>query len=155
ELITRLRTELDAEPLPLLRQAEGYRAREVTPQQRQAAKKALRAMDRSLADAVENELPQLIHEPAPSSPPPTPSEQTEPPAPEIEERLFTTSTDGMSWEILLRLTENGNGWISVSERPAITDPTPKRLVVEVNMGSPLMLNFGGRDAVEMESVLRV
>lgn len=161
ELITRLKQELDAEPLPLLRQAEAYRAREVTPQQRRAAKKATQAMGPSLADAVERELPDRVQDPVedkPKVPPstvPTPASDQQPPAQHVEERRFKTSAGGTSWEILLRLTERGNGWITLSEVPRTTDPAPKLLVVEVNLGSPFMLNFGGRDAVEMESVLRV
>ncbi|MFG2043998.1 ATP-binding protein [Dactylosporangium sp. NPDC048998] len=163
ELITRLKAELDYEPIPLLRQADGYRVREVTPQQRQAAKKAVKAMDRALADAVENELPKRIQEPVesdpqvppPAGPTPTSDQRQRPTEEHVDERLFMTSTDGTSWEILLRLTERGSSWISLSEVPATTDPAPKRLVVELNLSSPFMLNFGGRDAVEMESMLRV
>lgn len=155
ELITRLREELDAAPLPLLRQAEEYRALAVTPQQRQAAKRALKAMDRSMTEAVGKELPQRIQEPTNFDPLPAPTAVLDPPLPTIEERLFQTSTDGTTWEILLRLTETEKGWISITERPAATDPAPKQLVVDINMGSPLMLNYGGRDAVEMEAILRV
>ncbi|WP_093592591.1 ATP-binding protein [Lentzea waywayandensis] len=161
ELISRLREELDAEPLPLLRQAEGYRARKATSQQLQAAKKAMNAMDSAFAKAVEQDLPERIEDsdgPGPVAPPmaePTLVTVPQPIAAPVDERVYQTMANGTSWEIVLRLTDQGDEWISLTEIPKTVDPAPKRLVVEVNVSSAFMRNFSGRDAVETESVLRV
>jgi hypothetical protein len=164
ELVQQLRQEVDAQPLPLLNQAEGYRAREVTRQQRNAALKALGSMNAALADAVGRELPDGIRESRKSGPqtPPMPAPHptsgdvsADKPDKPVVERVYKTSVDGATWEVVLRLVERGDKWISLKEVPATTAPSPKWLIVEVNLGHQFMRNFGGRDAVETESVLRV
>jgi Histidine kinase-, DNA gyrase B-, and HSP90-like ATPase len=153
ELVEELRKALDAEPLPLLKQAESYRAREPEPRQREAAKRALDSTSEAVGKAVTTDLAsRLADQPAPTAVPalPTPAEQ-------ISARTLDVVFRGQRWEITVELTEGPDAdWITLADNTVTgAAADPRRLGLRLNINTPFMRQFGGTDTREVEAVMRV
>jgi hypothetical protein len=149
-----LREKLDEKPLPLLDQAEGYRAK---PKADELKKAAVLAAGRT-ADVMEREAPPVIEDQLTAPP-----ESQAPPAGLTQASLASTrqikvDLHGDKWLITLELSDDpGVGeWVSISDRPAQEDRSGvRRLGVRLSLVHPFMLRFGGADAARIEPLLRV
>ena len=126
ELVDELRKALDAEPLPLLKQAESYRAREPEPRQREAAKRALDATTDAIGKAVATDLPSRLDE--------QPAATTVPTLPTPTERISTRTLDvafrGQRWQITVELSEDPEGdWIILADNTVTDGTVDPRLLV--------------------------
>jgi hypothetical protein len=151
-----LAEHLDAEPLPLLAQAEGHRVR---PTRKSLQAGARAAVDRT-AGVIERDVPQVLEREIDAGPDPTP-----PPAnlPVTEllasERTIDVELRGQSWRIILELTTDPavGDWISISDRTSIRDGAIERrcICVRLSLAHPFTDRFGGTDAASIEPLLRL
>jgi hypothetical protein len=147
-----LRELLDAEPLPLLRQAEQFRARLKPEMLQPAAEKAVE----QTAATIEREVPPVVLHQIEEGP-----EQQEPPAelppaaPPQTLRRIMIDIRGTRWEITIELaTDPGIGsWLTVSEHE--TDGDTCRLGLRLALAHPFMERFAGSDPDRLEPLLRV
>src|SRR5205085_4937074 len=116
-----LKEELDKEPLPLLEQAEGYRARLKTKELRSGAEVATE----HTADVIEQDVPQVLKEqfdtqPENSDPPPT-----LPPTTTLSRRVIDVALNGSQWQIILELSDDPSigDWVDVCDQLVIPDAT--------------------------------
>jgi hypothetical protein len=146
-----LKKELDAEPLPLLKQAENWRAsnREIKNGAEEATSRTALAIEREVPAALD----QLDEEPA-----------GEPPLVLPQADLAVTRTiripyKGHEWEIVIELTNNPavGDWLDISNGVA-TGPGGKRLhrlSIRVALAHPFMVHFAGNSAERIEPLLRI
>jgi hypothetical protein len=149
-----LKEKLDEKPLPLLDQAEGYRAKPKTDELKKAAVTAAgrtaAVMESGITPVIEDQLTA----PPESQPPPAGL----PPASMASTWQIDVDLDGDKWLITLELSDDpGVGeWVSISDRPAQDDKSGvRRLGVRLSLVHPFMLRFGGADAARIEPLLRV
>lgn len=151
-----LEDHLNAEPLPLLDQAEGYRARA----QQDALKKGAEAAAERTANVIEHEVPpvlerQITEEPDTQSPPvylpPTTNTASKR---EIDVELHETK-----WKIILDLSNDPtiSDWITVSDRSTSQDGDVKtrQVGVRLSLAHPFMERFSGTDSNDIEPLLRL
>jgi len=152
EFLEKLREELDAEPLPLLKQAENFRSRTIT---RQQAKMISDATD-STARSIEAELPSFIEEVLVNATgggdvlldsPPDLSHGIS--------RVVAFHLDGQEWEVTVASIQDANSARWLTRR--ISDRTGKvmRIDVTLNAAHPFVSQFALGDKDSFEAVLRI
>ena len=154
ELIEALRRALEAEPLPLLRQAENYRAREPEPRQREAAKRAIDSTADAIGKAVNRDLPDRAagkDSAAEVSAPDLPA-----PVNMVASRQLEVTYDQQRWVVTIELSEDHDAdWLCISDSGEPIDQDPRRIGIRVNINNSFMRRFGGTDATEMEPIMRL
>ncbi|MDT0202404.1 ATP-binding protein [Nocardioides sp. AE5] len=149
EFEEKLRAALDSEPLPLLKQAEHYRARQASKQEQ----KRIRTATENTADVVEKELPNALAEgigAVAESPGPTDITTPEDSTGDVE-REFSFGHQGRTWT--LRMTASSRPgetrWLvrHVEVEPRSGDVTAH---VVLNTAHPFLKQFalGSTDAIE-------
>jgi hypothetical protein len=149
-----LREKLDEKPLPLLDQAEGYRAK---PKADELRKAAVLAAGRT-AGAMERDVPPVIEDQLTSAPENQAPPSGLPQASMASTRQTEVDLDGDKWLITLELSDDpGVGdWVSISDRPAPNDKSGvRRLGIRLSLVHRFMVRFGGADAARIEPLLRV
>ena len=151
-----LAEHLDAEPLPLLAQAEGHRVR---PSQRSFQAGARTAAERT-AGVIERDVPQVLEREIDAGPDPaSPPEDLPVAASLATERTIDVELRGQHWRIILELTTDPaiGDWISISDRVAVRDGAVERrsICVRLSLAHPFMDRFGGTDAASIEPLLRL
>ena len=150
-----LREQLDAEPLPLLRQAEEHRVR---PRPGESLSAAEEAIGRT-AEVIENQVPSVLSPQLGAQPddqrPPTELPRTR----FASRRDIPAELNGCRWVIQLELTDDPavGDWLTVSDRPA-SEPRPGQpriLALRVSLAHPFMVRFAGADGSEIEPLLRL
>jgi hypothetical protein len=162
EFVDLLRDQLDAEPLPLLRQAENYRVRRPDPVPDEIVNEMLnRIVDLIPVDLVVNEIvldetddveddvEEDVEEQTPSVAAP---KETATVAPVT--RTTTISVNDRPWHVTLHLVaDEANGdWLSVQRLDQIGQST---LEIAVNRAVPFMRNFAEVPSQELEPVWRL
>jgi hypothetical protein len=159
EVLRQLKDELDSEPLPLLKQAEDYRAKlksvDITPVAQQAVDQTATIVSRRVAPVVKDELAQTpleFHLPA----------IDEPPVPPIASREITLDLDSQAWTISIELSnEPGVGdWLTIQSDSLELDSGEntnaiRRVVMRLAMSHPFMLRFAGATGEHVEPILRL
>lgn len=148
-----LKEELDREPLPLLRQAEGYRTR---PRQEEVRAGAQIAVERT-AEVIEREAAPVLQEQVTETDPGAAPEAL-PPAELASHRRIDIECDGVPWEIELELSTDPavSDWLYVSDRPSPPTGGTRTLGIRVAMAHPFMERFAGTwDVAQIEPLLRV
>jgi hypothetical protein len=151
-----LKKELDAEPLPLIEQAEGYRARIRKDELKLGADIA----NKRTADAIEREVPpviekQLEEEPAPKNPPRNllPTEET------ISKRVIEVTLHDNTWQITLELSNDPaiSEWVSISDKPTTQSQKGqvRQIGVRLSLAHPFMERFSGTAPDQIEPLLRL
>jgi hypothetical protein len=157
EVLDRLRSAVEEEPMNLLRQAEQYRARPTKAALTPVAHKATVSVTTSLEHTAG---PVLSIEPAPleleQGVPPTP--QTLDIAP-VSQRCVEILVDGNRWVINLRMTLDPEvtEWLRFSDQTTsglFEDIEEHRLTVDVSLAHPFVERFIGADNENTELMLR-
>jgi hypothetical protein len=149
-----LREHLDEDGLPLLRQAEGFRARAARDALQPAAAAAVQSTSEALRSGLEGMLGG--REESPMEPVPPPATLPESSAP-LAARTIQTRFRGEAWEISIELTNEATiaDWVQISDRPSTpTGGGPRRLGLRVSMAHPFMVRFAGTDAEDTDALLR-
>ncbi len=147
---------LDAEPLPLLKQAEGHRVR---PKAEDFIKGAQTANERT-TEAIQKCVPPLIqkqHELGPETQPvPASLPQAEKTA---STREIQVEVSGVKWLIRIELSTDPavGDWLSISDA-ANRPPAPKGcrlLCLRLSLTHPFMQRYCGTTADKIEPILRI
>lgn len=148
-----LRERLNEKHLPLLDQAEGYRAR---PKGEDLKHGALLAAGRT-AETIEREVQHVIEEQLISDPETKGLPIGLPFAGLASTREIEIELDGSKWLIVLELSDDPSvgEWVSISDRPVSDKWGVRRLGVRLSLVHPFMMRFGGTEAGKIEPLLRV
>lgn len=146
-----LREHLDSRDLPLLKQAEGHRAREPRSHMTTAARQAVT----NTTQALQTRLPEVLPAVADAEPIDTATSEA-PPQPTLAHRRFDITFRDKVWSINVELTEDPaeSQWLAVSDMIA-TRQEPRRLDIRVSMAHPFMVRFAQTDSEDVEALLRV
>jgi len=155
DILAWLKTELDKEPIPLLKQAEGYRARpgRGASDEAQAGVKAVTGAQNVVAQYV----PQLLDTQLTNSPDSTALPESLPPVTPSTSRESTLSLKhaGKSWIIRIELIsdETCYDWLQIASEYVKCDP---RLIhIRVNSNHPFMLRHATPDHSELDGLIRL
>jgi hypothetical protein len=149
-----LKDELNEGPLPLLDQAEGYRAR---PKPEELKRGAIVAAGRT-ADTIEREVTPVLNEQLSTPPDNQGLPAGLPVAVKASTREIPLDLREGRWLITLELTDDPSigDWVSISDRPAQSDKSGvRRLGVRLSLAHPFMQRFGGVEPSRIEPLLRV
>ena len=152
-----LREHLDAEPLRLLSQAEGYRVRFKTDELKRGAETATERT----AEAIEHHVPPVLEQQIRQAPDFTKPPCELPKAVTVAKRVIDVELAGQPWRIILELSDDPGiaDWISVFDQPPeVTlskDGQVRQVGVRLALSHPFMERFGGTDATEIEPLLRI
>ena len=146
-----VKEHLDSEELPLLKQAEGYRALEARKKRTRSARQAVD----STARAMESGLPQVIPAIVDAEPVDTPTEET-PHRSTLASRRFDIQFRQRKWTINVELTDDPaeGQWLVLSD-VAQSREQPRRVDIRVSMVHPFMVRFAQTDSEDVEALLRV
>jgi len=144
-----LRDHLDEEKMPLLKQAEGFRARVAKKKLETGAKNAVD----DTAEEMETNLPTLLDgmsecvaDEEPTSPLPK--------RPEVAAKTLKISHAGSDWIITIRLVDDPaeSQWLAISDQA----PEEKhRLEIRVSTSHPFMIRFAQVNEEALAALLRV
>jgi hypothetical protein len=151
-----LAEHLDAEPIPLLAQAEGHRVR---PSRATLSIGARTAVDRT-ASVVEHDVPGVLEYEIEEGPLAAPPPVTLPLTEElVAERAIDVELQGQPWRITLELSADPavSDWVSVSDQPVSRESGVDRrcICVRLSLAHPFMDRFGGPDTASIEPLLRL
>jgi hypothetical protein len=150
-----LKEDLDRDNLPLLSQAEGYRAR---PKNQNVSAGAEKATEHTAA-IIRREMPRVIEEQIDS-----PLENSLPPSAlpatvATSHREVTVDIRGQIWLVSLELSNDPaiGDWLSIADhrQNGETVGTRRRIAVRMSLAHPFMIRFGGVDAEKIEPILRL
>jgi hypothetical protein len=150
ELLKALRKEIDSKPLPMLRQAEGYRARKASKTMVNAAEKAVASTATAISKSGEVVAEQISNsgkqEEIPTSLP-------------VQEhtgrRTLTLDIRGQQWLVAIDLTTDPavTQWVQIMDKPG---PKGKReLGIRMSLSHPFTQRFGGVNADQIEGLVRI
>jgi hypothetical protein len=146
-----LREHLDSEDLPLLKQADAYRAL-ATKRDRAAA--ATKALERT-SKVIESSMPDVLPRVADAMPVET---QEVPLAPQasLARRELNVKFRGSNWIIRIELSDDPaeGDWLTISDRQA-NDDGNETLEIRIAMTHPFMLHFAQTDPDDIEALIRV
>lgn len=146
-----LKDHLDSPELPLLKQADAYRALASRAERSGAAQQAVTRT----AEALEKGLPAVL-----------PKIAAEPPVETNTQPLVRQSTlaarelrlefRGQDWLIKIELTDDPaeGQWLSMSDQPA-NRSNPQIIEIHVSLAHPFMVRFAQTDPDDIEALLRV
>ena len=147
-----LKEELNADPIPLLNQAEGYRVRQKTPDLKPGAETSTRRTSKT----VENEVPPIVEaqldEDPENKPPPSNLPTTEM---RVADKTVSVKINGKTWKISIELVNDQavGDWISVSDDP--WDGKVRRVKIRMSLAHPFMLQYSGVEASQIEPLQRL
>lgn len=146
-----LKEELDKGNLPLLRQADGYRAIAARGERQAAAREAVERT----TTALEQKLPEIIEAVA-SKTPVEASEQALEPQPMLASKEIAINFRGEVWRIKVELGDDPaeSQWLDVSDTPK-SKGSDRVLEIRVSLAHPFMISFAQTDPDDVEALLRV
>lgn len=148
-----LREELDAEPLPLLDQASGFRKTRDTDDYREGAEEAAdstaQSVEEEAADAVRQVDDRGVKE----------DDKESLPSREIAaQRVVEIDYKGETWEITIELSndESVGPWLEFCDGLVEKDGESKRRIgIRLSLAHPFMKRYGGTQKDDIEPLLRV
>jgi len=146
-----LKEELDKADLPLLRQADGFRAIAARTERAAAAREAI---TRTTA-ALEQNLPEVIPSVADKPPVETRDRALED-QPALASREIRIDFREESWLIKIELSDESadSDWLSISDGSG-SRPTDRTIEIRVSLTHPFMVSFAQTDPDDVEALLRV
>lgn len=150
DILNWLRQELDKEPLPLLKQAEGYRVGRV--QRSRSAEVVITDTQHVVAQRVPPLVEDQLSKPADG----TPLQVNMPEAPYVVRRdvHFRVEHAGQEWHIELELVsdEDMYPWLDVAGGERGLE---RQLKIRVNIAHPFMIRFTSPDGSELIPLVRI
>ena len=152
EFLEKLKDQLDAERLPLLQQASGYRAKPTKEEAKKAAAVVVERTALALEERAGDTLDDLeVLEP--EDHPPDTFTRVQPK--DLEKRVIEIERHGTCWEIVLEASyeESMGDWLEVIT--ANPERGRRRLGVRLSVMHPFTQRFAGVDAVALEPLMRI
>ena len=148
-----LREKLDEADLPLLAEAEGFRARVVQRELRAEAEKA----NARVAETIEKEAPPVLEDQSVSPPVVDPPPLTVPPDPSGTSKVIELTHRGVQWKITIELSLDPaiEEWLSVSDKLPTRSNAPREITVRMSLAHPFMQRFCRPESAEIEGLERV
>lgn len=146
-----LKDHLDSDELPLLRQADGYRALAAKNERKEAAQKAVERTAEVMAEALPSILPHVVDEPPAETLTQALSGQTI-----LANRKLAIDFRGQRWLIKIELSDEPSEyqWLSVSDQ--VSDDGIRNVIeIRVALAHPFMVSFAQTDPDNVEALLRV
>lgn len=146
-----LKDHLDSDDLPLLRQADSYRA---LASKRDRTRIATEALVRA-ADAMQSSLPGALPKVADGVPVETGSESLAP-QPMLAERELRFDFRSTKWIVRIILSDDPaeGDWLTISDR-ADSDEKTETMELRIAMAHPFMIAFAQTRSDEVEALIRV
>jgi hypothetical protein len=154
EFLSALKEALDSDPLPLLDQAEGYRAKRASHEAERAAARAVESTARVLPEATEAIERQIEQEPDPGPPGQYKTDGG------TGTQTLDLRIKGIPWRIEVDLTTDpaATDWVSTFDAPA-SDGKPevntRRLGIRLSLSHPFTQRFGGATSTDIEGLVRI
>jgi hypothetical protein len=147
-----LREHLETGAMPLLSQAEGFRARVAQRELRAEADKA----NARVAETLEKEAAPVLEVQTAMPPVTDPLPHSLPPDPSGSSRVIEVTHRGVQWRITIELSLDPavEDWLSVTDRPAVKN-APREIAVRMSLAHPFMERFCRVDSSEIEGLERV
>jgi hypothetical protein len=143
-----LKEELDVEPLPLLKQARGFRKLEANRNSLKAAKEAVDSTSKALVDNLPGALPMLLAEAAEEPKEPT---QSDP----LVARTLDFRHLGQDWRVDVSAHREESSRDFFTHSYEFEGGTQLRLSIRLNIAHPFVIRFGQRDSDGLEVMLRL
>lgn len=164
QFLRMLRKELSKEDFPLLQQAREHRTKNSVRGTRGDAATAMNSIATTLSGS--NLKDELAGFEDLTSETDTPNEsstyQEDTPLPDLENEdkeqvKFELSFRNEKWSIAIELSysEDSTEWLTIRNRPSITDPEPREITVRVAMLHPFMAQFPTMDSESFTAVLNI
>ena len=150
EFLSALRTHLDSGPLPLLQQAEKYRARQASSDAASAATRAAGATAAALAGA-EHLLEEQIDAVPSTRPPAEDYGSTE----VASTRKLQLEVKGVTWNVTIDTTTDPSATDWVKVRELVHESHERQLGILFSVSHPFTQRFGGTTAAEVEGLVRI
>ena len=146
-----LETHLDSKELPLLQQADGYRAQLPKNELAEMSRNAVDKTARVIEEELPRSLPSVADEPPEDTQTDALSEQ-----PYIHDREIIIDFRDQQWLIKIELTDDPVEieWLKISDLEG-TDDVDTVIEIRVAVDHPFMKRFGQKNSDEMQALLRV
>jgi hypothetical protein len=153
EFIRVLRAALD-KGMPMLRQADGYRAKTPSVKLRKRADEAVRGAAAALSGASPHTLEILARDGQPAVMPerlPIPSRGSP-----IQEFSLRVGAERWAVQVQLSYDDRSADWLTISRRPSAGSTEPRQLGIQILMAHPFVVQFfGGGSPEELQGMLRL
>lgn len=151
ELLEKMKLQLDAEPLPMLQQAEKFRVRANRLTLQESATQALE----STVAVIEGHLPDLMPDLIDAPMVETPSEVDQL-AGLLVERVLSLQFRGQAWEVTIQIADDPSEsqWLVVGQAEG-ADSGTRRLHIQLAATHPFMVRYAQMDTEQIEALLRV
>jgi len=162
DFLQKLRKELSGESLPLIQQAREYRTKSGAKAARKEAAAALQntaeefRQTTSSANDIGVELGNVSSSGHGAGAPADPEPQ-DISANDREESQIGFQFRGEPWIVRTELSyaDDGSDWLTIRNRPSITDPEPREILVRIAMLHPFMAQFPTLDSEGFSAILKV
>jgi hypothetical protein len=147
-----LYAELENSGLPLLSQAEGFRARVAQRELRAEAEKA----NSRVAETIQKEVPPILDEQSISQPVTQPPPESIPSDDSGSSRVIEFDHRGTKWRISIVLSMDPavEDWLTITDKPGL-NKVPREITVRMSLVHPFMQQFCRPDSAEIEALERV
>jgi hypothetical protein len=149
--LERLRRAVDSRPLPLLKQADGYRARTAPANMVKAATTAVARTAVALEDVGPVIERQLDAGPDDKLPP-----KQYPPGHDVGRRTLELDVRGQRWTVSIDLTSDpaAREWLEITDKSS-PKGNKRTLGIRLSVSHPFTQRFGGANAEQVEGLIRV
>ncbi|CAN5448724.1 hypothetical protein BH09ACT4_BH09ACT4_10740 [soil metagenome] len=144
-----LKQHLDSDPVPLLRQAEGFRARASRKEQEAMVAGAIDRTVELLDRELEQELEALDASPEPHQDAAPPAD-----AP-VYAREFKTEYRAIKWHVFVeaRAQSEADSWLTFADTKS--GPSSREMHISLNLSHPFLIRFAQKDPDALEATLRI
>lgn len=147
-----LYAELENEAMPLLSQAEGYRARVAQRELKVEAEKA----SARVAETLQKEVPRVLEQQSSAQPFIERLPESVPPDQSASSRVIEVDHRGAKWRITIELAMDPaiEDWLTITDKPPLRGG-PREITVRMSLVHPFMRQFCRTDSSEIEALARV
>jgi hypothetical protein len=144
--------ELENEAMPLLSQAEGYRARVAQRELKVEAEKA----SARVAETLQKEVPRVLEQQSSAQPFIERLPESVPPDQSASSRVIEVDHRGAKWRITIELAMDPavEDWLTITDKPP-SGGGPREITVRMSLVHPFMRQFCRTDSSEIEALARV
>lgn len=162
EFLRRLRKELSDEPLPLIQQSREFRTKTGAKAARKDAAEALRQtaeglrQNTTVANDIGIDLSGIADpgsaQPEIQSPEPEDISDTDREVAKVELQFRSEP-----WIVRIELSyvDDTTEWLTIRDRPSITDPEPREVLIRISMLHPFMAQFPTLDSDGFSAIVKV